>query len=336
MKIFVFGERMDPDNKDQPKEFKNKTWIVDTLKNEIVSQFPEKFTNDPLEADIIWFLAPWKYNYWSKYNLKYVKMDKEKWNQILLSKKVVFTMHHVDPQKIESLKEQFSFMRTYGNRIHAICRNTQMSLENYFPKDDIFSQKFWVNSSRFYQMPEHQKINLRKKYNFNSQSFLIGSFQKDSEGNTDLPKLSKGPDLFVKIIQDMLKTNKNIEVVLTGLRRNYLIKELEKINIKYHYFNMVSLEELNELYNCLNLYLIPSRCEGGPYTIFEAGMSKTPLISTNVGVAPELCHSESLFNADNWNSYKQAVPKVDFLYENVQRLSTDEYKEEFLNSLIED
>jgi len=59
------------------------------------------------------------------------------------------------------------------------------------------------------------------------------------------------------------------------------------------------------------------------------------LISTNVGVAPELCHSESLFNADNWNSYKQAVPKVDFLYDNVQRLSTDEYKEEFLNSIID-
>ena len=44
-----------------------------------------------------------------------------------------------------------------------------------------------------------------------------------------------------------------------------------------------------------------------PYTILEARMSKTPLISTNVAVAPQLCHSQSLFEAANWNSYKQAV-----------------------------
>ena len=45
---------------------------------------------------------------------------------------------------------------------------------------------------------------------------------------------------------------------------------------------MVSLQEINELYNCLDLYIISSRYEGGPRSVFEAGITKTPLISIKV------------------------------------------------------
>lgn len=127
---------------------------------------------------------------------------------------------------------------------------------------------------------------LRNKYNFSQDSYLIGSFQKDTEGKTNLPKLSKGPDIFVNIIKDMYKSNNKIEVILTGLRREYIINELKNAGIKFHYYNMISLQEINELFNCLDLYIVSSRCEGGPRAVFEAGLTKTPLISTKVGIAP--------------------------------------------------
>ena len=35
-------------------------------------------------------------------------------------------------------------------------------------------------------------------------------------------------------------------VILTGKRRQYIIKELERENVKFYYFPMVSLTELNK------------------------------------------------------------------------------------------
>ena len=44
---------------------------------------------------------------------------------------------------------------------------------------------------------------------------------------------------------------------------------------------------LNELYNVLDLYLVTSRIEGGP-TLVECGQTKTPILSTNVGIADQI------------------------------------------------
>ena len=62
-----------------------------------------------------------------------------------------------------------------------------------------------------------------------------------------------------------------------------IIQNLEKLGIPYKYFNMISLEQINELYNCIDLYIVSSRCEGGPRSVFEAGLTKTPIISTVIG-----------------------------------------------------
>ena len=48
---------------------------------------------------------------------------------------------------------------------------------------------------------------------------------------------------------------------------------------------MASFKEINELYNLLDLYVVSSRFEGGPQSILECGITKTPIISTNVGIA---------------------------------------------------
>jgi hypothetical protein len=73
------------------------------------------------------------------------------------------------------------------------------------------------------------------------------------------PKLSKGPDKFLEIVKDLQKTKNNLEVVLTGKRRNYLIKNFEENFINYRYFEMVDFSSLNELYNILDLYIVSSR-----------------------------------------------------------------------------
>jgi glycosyltransferase involved in cell wall biosynthesis len=51
---------------------------------------------------------------------------------------------------------------------------------------------------------------------------------------------------------------------------------------------MANLEETSELYNCLDLYLVTSRYEGGPQALLECSLNKTPILSTDVGMANEV------------------------------------------------
>ena len=79
-----------------------------------------------------------------------------------------------------------------------------------------------------------------------------------------------------------------MKVVLTGKRRDYVISELKKNNIPYKYFEMTNFSMMNDLYNILDLYLITSRLEGGPQALVECGQTRTPVISTDVGIAREI------------------------------------------------
>jgi glycosyltransferase involved in cell wall biosynthesis len=321
-KLFVIADELNKNH----KEFKDQQWICDVLKNEIINEFPEQFTNNPNDATHIWYLAPWNSRYIPK------NFNVNQWYELLKNKKVIFSQHHIDQDKLNQLNKQFNFMKKFGNTFHAICNNTKNDMNEHFPNKKIITKNLWINNNTFYHMNNKKK--LKQKYNLPKKGIIIGSFQKDTEGNTNLPKLSKGPDIFIKIVKNIKKRNKNTYVVLTGTRRQYLMKELKKYKIKYFYFNMVDLKTINELYNCLDLYIVSSRCEGGPRSIFEAGLTKTPIISTKVGIAPDLMHPDSLFDHNDWLSYKNAKPNIEYLYNNVIKLSSKEYKEDFISTLV--
>ena len=313
-KIFIIADEI----RDNHPEFGNKKWICDNLKQEFKKEFDYYVTDNPEEAKIIWYIAPWN----NRFIPPNISIDK--WNRILKDKQVIFTMHHLDKEKFKLgiYDKQFEFMKKYGYKYHAICQKTFNDLLELKHNIDIEKEYLWVDESNFYNISKN-KNSIRKKFNINLNSYLIGSFQKDTEGdrkNGIKPKLSKGPDLFIEIIKDLLVEKKNVEVVLTGLRREYIIDELKKLGVKYYYFNMVSLDDINLLYNCLDLYIVSSRFEGGPRSIVECGFTKTPIISTDVGIASEFLSSKSIFDMNNIKSYKNSKHDIEFLSNSTHNL----------------
>ena len=119
---------------------------------------------------------------------------------------------------------------------------------------------------------------------------------------------------------------KNLTVLLAGTRRQYVLKELEEAKINYKYYEMADLEMLNKLYNVLDLYLVTSRIEGGPQAILESAITKTPIISTDVGVASEVLHEDSLFKPGYFDSAK---PNIDYAYKNSLKYKIPEGMNEF-------
>ena len=272
-------------------------WIVDRFKKEFSDYNQELFTNEVKDADIIWIIAPWS---WKNVPKKYLK-----------TKKVLCTVHHVDFDKfIGKEKRNFYKLDRFVDIYHTISDKSSEQLVSLTTKK-IYNFPFWVNSKIWFDIPESSLLKI--KYNIPKDRYILGSFQRDTEGKDKIsPKLSKGPDRFIEIVKKMAE-KKKIFVLLAGHRRQYIIRLLEKYKIEYLYYEKVSFEELNELYNCLDLYIVSSRIEGGPQSIFECGLSKTPIISTDVGIAKKVLATESIFDMKNFQS---AQPNVEFAYQN--------------------
>ena len=276
-------------------------WIVDRFYSEWNDFNPSTTTSFIFNSEIIWLIAPWTWRKIYKNNLS--------------RKKVVCTIHHIDESKFdEKQKKEFYERDKYVDFYHVISEKTFKQLVKLTDKK-IFEIPFWVNQNIWFQLDN--KTALRKKYNIDKDSFLVGSFQRDTEGH-DLksPKLSKGPDQFLKIVRKLCEEKKDLKVLLSGKRRQYLISELNNFKIPFYYLEMTNYKTLNELYNILDLYIVASRVEGGPQSILEAAATKTPLISTNVGIAEKILDSSSIYNMEN---FMEAKPDVEYSYRNVKK-----------------
>ncbi len=269
-------------------------WVVDNVIKEWNEYQQDIVTLKIRDADIIWIIAPWTWR----------KLPK----LILKNKKVVCTIHHIDFDKFND-KEKKEFYRRdkYVDYYHTVSAKSREQIQTLTDKK-IFQIPFWINQNKFFELED--KVQIREELNISLDSYVVGSFQRDTEGS-DLksPKLSKGPDRFLKIALDMKRTKKNLTIILTGKRRNYLIENFEKENIDYKYFEMVDFQTLNKLYNILDLYVITSRVEGGPRSLFECAITKTPIISTNVGFASDILSPESIYDSIN---YKDAKPNIEY------------------------
>lgn len=298
-------------------------WIIDVIKDEWEKYNPKRKTEDPNEASTIWMMADYRY--------KKIPME------LLKSKYVVTTIHHIDPEKVnKSREEHFKILSSFTDKWHAICDKTADDMTHYFniPRDKIFVSPFWVNPDIWRPLKD-EKTELRKKFNLPQERFLIGSFQRDTEGGSIKsgnyePKLSKGPDIFFKIVEEMYKRNPNLTVLLAGWRRHFLIKKLEDAGIPHIYLERVdTLEEMNELYNTLDLYIVASRTEGGPKAVFECAATKTPILSTDCGNVSNILSPLSIFRAHEngedipdtelLESFFPALPDISTAYKNVQK-----------------
>lgn len=305
LKVFLIGDEL--------TSIKNK-WICDVLKDEFIEFSGLNIVNDPADADIIWLLAPWSYRKISK--------------KLLNTKFVVTTIHHIDWNKYEENRDYYKFIDNITNRYHTICPKTYNELSKLTTKP-IITVNFWINENNFYKISSRSE--LRCNHGLPVDKFIVGSFQKDTEGKDGtMPKLCKGPDIFIDVVKDMYRSNPNIHILLTGWRRTYIMNELDKCGISYTYLELVDLDKLNELYNCLDLYIVSSRVEGGPRAIMECSLAHVPIISTDVGISSLVISNESIYDMNNFITYRQAKTNIDYNYKKAINYSIKKHMELFV------
>ena len=152
----------------------NESWVVDRFKDEWIKYNSNTVSKFKKFSDIIWIIAPWN---WENVPKKYLK-----------KKKVICSIYHIDEEKFdETEKKNFSNRDQYVDNYHVISNMTKLQIEKLTNKP-ITVIPFWINQNIW--KDEDRNI-YRKKYKFHKDTYLIGSFQRDTEGS-DLvsPKLS--------------------------------------------------------------------------------------------------------------------------------------------------
>jgi glycosyltransferase involved in cell wall biosynthesis len=303
----------------------NENWIIDEMKKDWDVYNPDMSVKNPVDADVIWLLADFA------------------WNQIpmpFLEKKIVVTtIHHIVPEKMdETALREFNARDIITDCYTVLNKHTHEQLSKLTNKEIKFIS-YWANQFKWgvvdkSDLPLTKKITktsgtshvigrlrektslkeesprkfetmnlLREKYDIQKDAYVVGSFQRDTEGLSIItkeykPKLEKGPDLFVEYVIQLADHGFPVHVLLTGWRRQWIIRELARHNIPYSYFELPPQENVNELYQCLDEYVVASRYEGGPQALLECGLTRTEVVSRDVGIASQVLPSKSICNED--------------------------------------
>lgn len=223
---------------------------------------------------------------------------KHGWNRPHPSNRVILTWFHIldgDP-RVKRLAE----VQGELHAIHTSCESTKRTLvEGGIDPQKIVVIPLGVDLDLFKRVTETSRRAMRERLNVPQDRFVIGSFQKDGVGWGEglEPKLEKGPDVFVETVAKL----KHLDpfVLLTGPSRGYVMRELRTRGIEYKHIYPKQFAELPSIYHALDVYLIASRVEGGPKALLEGWASGVPVVSTRVGMVPDIARDgETVLLAD--------------------------------------
>jgi glycosyltransferase involved in cell wall biosynthesis len=147
-----------------------------------------------------------------------------------------------------------------------------------------------IEGSYFRPATHEARLAARKTLGLPASAFVVGSFQKDGVGWGEgfEPKLVKGPDVFVDVLERVQGRIPELHVLLSGPARGYVRKRLELAGIPYVHRELERYEDVGALYHALDAYLVASRQEGGPKAVLESMASGVPLVTTRVGQAMDI------------------------------------------------
>lgn len=241
------------------------------------------------------------------------------------SNKIILTWFHVVSGDI-----RLNFIPSLNNVIsyfHTSCEITKNKLiDNGVDSNKIVVIPLGVDLKTFIPGKADDIRMLRQALCISKESTIIGSFQKDGDGwgKGNSPKFVKGPDIFCDVMEK-LALNYPIHILLTGPARGYVINRLKKAGIKYTHVYPSNAIGVIPYYQILDLYLVSSREEGGPKALLESLACGVPLVSTVVGMAPEII-------IDGQNGFLVGNEDFNGLYDKTKELVCDASKRKFFST----
>ncbi len=200
-------------------------------------------------------------------------------------------------------------------KLHTASRIMEERLLSWgVPQEKLVCIPLGVDLDRFYPPSSKERNERREELGIPADAFCIGSFHKDGqgmgEGNT--PKLIKGPDVLIEVLNNLSKRHK-IFVLLSAPARGYVKKGLDAAGVTYRHLVEEDYHRIPRLYHALDSYLLTSREEGGPKGVLEALASGVPFVGTRVGLVPDVITPQRdglLAESEDVRGLAEAVSKL--------------------------
>ncbi len=219
------------------------------------------------------------------------------------SNRFVVTFYHGKREDdAESARLIDAFLATVP-RIERIVTSARLVEERLVawgvPRSKIVRIPIPIDLDVFKPATAAERVAARLKLGLPDGHLVVGSFQKDGVGWGDgqKPKLVKGPDILIETLKHVAR-ERPVVALLTGPARGYVTSGLAAAGILFKHVYVDDYEQLPAYYAALDVYLNPSREEGGPKGVLESMATNVPVVSSRVGMAPDLItHAVSGFLA---------------------------------------
>ncbi len=210
-----------------------------------------------------------------------------------ISNKLIVTIFHGNRNINSQMSSGIDKLLAYKNKLSRIVVSNSIMKERLISwgvkEEKLALIPIGVDITCFRPTTVERRERLRNDLGIPGDAVCIGSFQKDGNGWSEglEPKLIKGPDIFVEAVTRLSKKYK-IHCLLTGPARGYVKKRLEAEGVPYTHHFLKNYFEIVDFYNCTDICLVTSREEGGPKALMESMATGVPLISTRMGMAPDI------------------------------------------------
>jgi glycosyltransferase involved in cell wall biosynthesis len=207
--------------------------------------------------------------------------------------KIVVSFFHGRYGDVPETDRQWDFLMSRLDDIDAIVvpngLMTARCRQAGVPAEKVFTIPIGVDCRVFSPARDGERTAVRRRLDIPEDAFVVGSFQKDGVGWGEglAPKLIKGPDVLVEALKTLAE-RRDVFCLLSGPARGYVKNNLERHGIPFRHVLLEDQRQVADLYRALDAYVVTSREEGGPKAIVEALACGVPLVSTRVGVAPDL------------------------------------------------
>ena len=201
----------------------------------------------------------------------------------ILNLKIVFSKKAISASISIISKYKYNY-----KKIDSIFCVSELVKSNF---SDVLSEK---NKNKLVVIPDcvaidvlHKpnKIDLRQKYNIEKSFLVVGNIAN----HTDAKDLM----CFINTVEYLIKNLKIRNVVFfqigkfSKLTEEYL-KIIKEKELQDFIFFTDKIEDASSLNLQFDIFLMTSQREGGPTSVLEAMLFGVPVVSTNVGIVPEM------------------------------------------------
>ena len=151
--------------------------------------------------------------------------------------------------------------------------------------DDIIGSVSFngVDTQKYWKYPDSKKISIAKEFHVDINKYNIAFI-----GNyLPVKNVKLLPKLFARIFQD----NKNVQFHIVG--NGPFKDDFHDVDIPVRYWGNMSVDNMPDIYNCMNLIVLPSLNEGLPMTCLESLACGTAFVGSRVGGIADVVGEEN-------------------------------------------